>query len=237
MNSPGVFTNTLRTFDPNEVMDSSGVFDLEAYKKYSPLFQGPRIALAYGLSFASISCLLVHSALYDGETIIKGFRARAWDDIHLQKMRIYPEAPEWWYQVLLLSFFALAMVGVVIYPTFLPWWGFLLTMLFPIIFTIPIGIIQARTSQQLGLNVITEFLAGYLWPGRPIANTIVKIYGYMSMAKALLFVGDLKLGIYMKIPPRATFRFQIMGSFVSCLSALGKPPRATSDVRDGAVAH
>jgi OPT family oligopeptide transporter len=171
-------------------------------------------------------------------TILKGFRSQRWDDVHLQKMRKYPEAPEWWYQVLLLSVFVLSMVGVLVYPTFLPWWGFLLTMLFPIIFTIPIGIIQARTNQQLGLNVITEFLAGYLWPGRPIANTLVKIYGYMSMTKALLFVCGLKLGIYMKIPPRATFRFQVVGSFVSCLTALGiLDVLPTSDVRDGPMAY
>jgi OPT family oligopeptide transporter len=220
MTRPRVYTNTLQDFEPSNIM-VDGVLDVEAYKKYSPLFQGPRIALAYALSFASISCLLVHSALYDGMTILKGFRYRSWEGIHLQKMRKYREAPEWWYQVLLAVVFVISMVGIVVYPTFLPWWGFVLTMLFPIIFTIPIGVIEARTSQQIGLNVITEFLAGYLWPGKPIANTLVKIYGYMSMVKALLFVRDLKLGVYMKIPPRATFRFQIIGSLVSCLSALG----------------
>ena len=96
-------------------------------------------------------------------------------------------------------------------------------MLIPIIFIIPIGIIEARTSSQIGLNVITEFVAGYLWPGKPVANTLVKIYGYMAMAKGLLFVGDLKFGRYMKIPPRAMFRFQILGSFISNFAALGIP--------------
>jgi OPT oligopeptide transporter protein len=71
-----------------------------------------------------------------------------------------------------------------------------------------------------GLNVITEFVAGYMFPGRPLANMMIKTYGYMSMAQVnpssmisneqgLAFVGDLKLGFYMKVPPRAMFRTQI----------------------------
>lgn len=144
------------------------------------------------------------------------------DDPNMQAMRNYPETPEWWYQVLFGTLFVLSIVLCVVWPTYLPWWGFIITMLIPIIFILPIGVIQARTNQQIGLNVITEFVAGYIWPGKPIANTLVKIFGYMAMSKGLLFVSDLKMGVYMKVPPRAMFRFQVIGSFVSNFTALGR---------------
>ena len=196
---------------------------MEAYKRYSPLLQGPRIALCYALSFASISCVLVNAALFDGKWMIQQLRRKgaAEDDIHMQQMRKYPEVPEWWFQVLLVVLFGVSLASVIAWPTFLPWWGFIITMLIPIIFIIPIGIIQARTSQQIGLNVITEFLAGYIWPGRPVANTLVKIYGYMAMSRGLLFVQDLKFGHYMKVPPRAMFRFQLIGTIIKNIAALG----------------
>jgi len=37
-----------------------------------------------------------------------------------------------------------------------------------------------------GLNVITEFVAGFLFPGRPLANMMIKTYGYMTMSQVCL---------------------------------------------------
>lgn len=50
---------------------------------------------------------------------------------------------------------------------------------------------------------------GIIYPGRPIANVCFKTYGYMSMAQAISFLSDFKLGHYMKIPPRSMFLVQV----------------------------
>lgn len=50
---------------------------------------------------------------------------------------------------------------------------------------------------------------GIILPGRPIANVCFKTYGYMSMAQAVSFLSDFKLGHYMKIPPRSMFLVQV----------------------------
>lgn len=101
----------------------------------------------------------------------------------------------------------------------LPWWGVLLAvaiaafMMLPmgIIFMITssglflkyylnyscllIGIIAAITNWQLGLNVLTELMCGFILPGYPIANVYFKTYGYRAMTQCLLFAQDLKLGM------------------------------------------
>lgn len=64
-------------------------------------------------------------------------------------------------------------------------------------------------KQQPGLNIITEYIIGYLYPERPVANMCFKVYGYISMVQALSFLGDFKLGHYMKIPPRSMFMAQV----------------------------
>ncbi|CDO75766.1 hypothetical protein BN946_scf185039.g2 [Trametes cinnabarina] len=52
-------------------------------------------------------------------------------------------------------------------------------------------------------SVITAF--GYALPGRPVAMMMFKTWGYITMAQALTFVSDFKLGHYMKVPPRPMF--------------------------------
>ena len=50
---------------------------------------------------------------------------------------------------------------------------------------------------------------GYVYPGKPIANLLFKIYGRISTVHALSFLSDLKLGQYMKIPPRCMYTAQV----------------------------
>lgn len=63
--------------------------------------------------------------------------------------------------------------------------------------------------QTPGLNIITEYMIGYMYPERPVANMCFKVYGYISMVQALTFLQDFKLGHYMKIPPRSMFMAQV----------------------------
>ncbi|OMP06990.1 Oligopeptide transporter OPT superfamily [Corchorus olitorius] len=97
----------------------------------------------------------------------------------------------------------------------LPWWGVLLACALALFFTLPIGVIQATTNMQPGLNVITELVIGYIYPGKPLANVAFKTYGYISMVQALNLVGDFKLGHYMKIPPKSMFIAQLVGTMVA----------------------
>lgn len=68
------------------------------------------------------------------------------------------------------------------------------------------------------MNVITEFVAGYIWPGKPLANVAFKCYGYMTMLQSLDLTSDLKLGLYMKIPPRHLFLCQVYGTALGSIT-------------------
>ncbi|PWN51001.1 hypothetical protein IE53DRAFT_374312 [Violaceomyces palustris] len=99
----------------------------------------------------------------------------------------------------------------------LPVWGLLLAIGMSLIFLVPIGILKAVSDTSVGLNVITEFVAGYLIPGNPIGNVCWKCYGYMSCAQALDLATDLKLGHYLKIPPKHMFLAQLLGTAIGCV--------------------
>jgi hypothetical protein len=59
-------------------------------------------------------------------------------------------------------------------------------------------------------------IAGYALPGRPVANIVFKAIAYTGTAQGVAFAGDLKLGHYMKIPPRMMFTIQLVSALVTC---------------------
>ncbi|VAI54873.1 unnamed protein product [Triticum turgidum subsp. durum] len=80
---------------------------------------------------------------------------------------------------------------------------------------------HSNYEQTPGLNIITEYIMGYLYPGRPVANMCFKVYGYISMSQALTFLQDFKLGHYMKISPRTMFMAQVVGTLIAAFVYLG----------------
>ncbi|KAA8527085.1 hypothetical protein F0562_008686 [Nyssa sinensis] len=144
-------------------------------------------------------------------------------DVHTRIMKKnYETVPDWWFHSLLILMVALAILTCEGFgkQLQLPWWGILMACAMALFFTLPIGIITATTNIQPGLNVITELVIGYLYPGKPLANVAFKTYGYISMSQAIMFLQDFKLGHYMKIPPKSMFVVQLVGTIVSFFSVL-----------------
>lgn len=96
----------------------------------------------------------------------------------------------------------------------------------------PIGIIQAITNIQLGLNLLTEYVVGYLVPGRPVAMMIFKNYGYICCTQALGFAQDMKLGHYMKVPPRSMFSAQLVAGIWSAIVQITAMNWALANIPD-----
>ncbi|KAB5517309.1 putative isp4 protein [Coniochaeta sp. 2T2.1] len=194
-------------------------FDEEKYFAYSPLYLPVQFALAYGLAFAAVAAVIVHVALYHGRSIwaqLKLARGQE-DDVHMRLMKKYRDAEDWWYLALFAVMVSMSFVVVCVWPTEFPWWAYIVCMILPMIWVVPVGIVQAVTNIQLGLNVLTEFIVGYMLPGRPLAMMIFKNYSYISMSQALYFAQDLKLGHYMKVPPRIMFWSQLIASIWSAV--------------------
>ncbi|KAM3562279.1 hypothetical protein ARSEF4850_002848 [Beauveria asiatica] len=143
------------------------------------------------------------------------------EDIHSRLMKRYKDAPLSWYVLTFLSMTAVGIFIVEYYPIHLPWYGLLLALAIGAIFFIPNGIIMAVTNQQSSIYLICQLICGVVFPGRPIANMVFVTYGYISSAQGIKFAADLKLGHYMKIPPRIMFIVQVVATFVSSVTQIG----------------
>jgi OPT family small oligopeptide transporter len=259
MSSRGSYDNTGATYNVTRILYPDTTFNREAYEKYSPLFISTTFAMNYGISFALITATIVHAYLYFRKQIwIQARRSlREQPDIHARLMSEYREVPEWWYMAifgvlyclplsdscrltrrsLAVTMFIFGVVSIELWHTDFPVWAFIVALLISFMYTIPIGMIQAITNRQVGLNVITELIVGYALPGRPIAMMMFKTWGYITMAQALQFTSDFKLGHYMKIPPRPMFWSQVLATIVAGTTQLGVQAWMFANIEDMCDPH
>ncbi|KAG9815505.1 small oligopeptide transporter, partial [Aureobasidium melanogenum] len=216
------YDNTGGVYNVSKILTPQITLDLKKYEEYSPLFLSTTFALCYGLSFAAISAVVVHTILFHGKFILDRWRRSRDDmrDVHQEMMDKYPKVPAWWYIVLLLICIGLSFATIYAYPTEMSWWALILAFIISFVWFLPIGFIQAITNVQLGLNVFTEFLIGYMQPGKPNAMMLFKTYGYITMTQGLAFTQDMKLGHYLKVPPKTMFMGQLIATIWSCIVQL-----------------
>lgn len=212
------YDNTGMMYQVKDIL-TDGVFDAAKYEAYSPVFLSCAHALAYGIQFAALPALLVHTVLWFRKDIVRRFRGSLKNerDVHSRLMQYYAEVPVWWYAVVAIIAIVFMIVAVEINDdSQLPAWGILLACAIGAILVLPVAMIQAITNQVVTTQIMAQLIIGYILPGRPIANMIYKAVGYSSVAQAVSFAGDLKLGHYMKVPPRVMFSVQIIGAIVTC---------------------
>lgn len=138
------------------------------------MYLSATFSMTFMLAFALSTGLLVHTALYHGPRIyyaLRNIRAEA-EDIHMKLMRAYPEVPDWWFLVLFGICFVFAIVGIEVFKTGLPVWGYLLSVLLPLIYTLPAVFIFAMTTQQISVNLLGELIPGYLFSGQPVPGMV-----------------------------------------------------------------
>lgn len=80
---------------------------------------------------------------------------------------------------------------------------------------------MAITNQHSSLYLICQLVCGVVFPGRPVANMVFVTYCYISSAQGIKFSSDLKLGRYMKIPPKLLFTVQMVATLVSSVTQIG----------------
>ncbi|KAG5353466.1 hypothetical protein J132_08942 [Termitomyces sp. J132] len=218
ISSTFAFDNLGNRYDARAIVTPDGFFDEAAYAAYSPLLMSATLAVAYGVLFAAFVSVFIHTLLWFRRDIARRFRSNLKDerDVHSRLMLAYPEVPHWWFAILFVVCFIVLLVTVSVFPTQLPAWAAFIGVILSAILALPVAMLQAITNQQVPTQVMYEVIAGYMLPGRPVANMIFKAIGYIGTAQAVTFAGDLKLGHYMKVPPRTMFKVQLVAAFVSC---------------------
>jgi len=215
--SSRLFNSKYEKYDVAAVVKPDLTLDLEKYNQMGPIQLTPYFALYYGIGFAVLTSAITTVILFHSDDIRMAMAARtkASTDAHVEMMeKSYAKVPASWYIIIGTSMTVAAIYVVVAYPLQIPVWGLAVALALALCFTIPLGIIKATSNTTIGLHAITELTAGLLFPGKPLANVVFKVYGYMTMHQCLDLAADLKLGIYAKIPPKDMFISQVLGTAI-----------------------
>lgn len=209
-----LYNSTYGRLDVLEILNPDLSLNETRFAEVGPIRLTPYFALSYFVSFAILTSACVSVVLWNWKDIKMAFSTRqVAGDIHCEMLdRSYAPVPNSYYLAIFSSMFLAATWLVVAFPLQLPVWGLCLSILVALAFLPALGIIAAASGSTLGLNVITEAIAGWLFPGRPLANIVFKVYGYMALVQSIDLTSDMKLGLYCKIPPRHLFISQVYGT-------------------------
>ncbi|PHH92148.1 hypothetical protein CDD83_8716 [Cordyceps sp. RAO-2017] len=232
INTNTMFAHNATTYNVSAILDENGILDEAKYQAYSPVYIAASSVTYYIFFFAVYTSVISYAALYHWNDISMGFRSLrnsfrrggkedGSKDIHTRLMDAYREVPEWWYLILNAAAIVLGVVAVAVWPTHTAVGVVFFGIALALIFTIPTGIIFATTGIEIEYNVLAEFIGGAWQPGNALAMNLFKGFGYVTVAHALDFANDLKLGHYLKIPPRQTFWCQICAAVVSAFVCTG----------------
>ncbi|KAK8003292.1 Arginine--tRNA ligase- cytoplasmic [Apiospora arundinis] len=210
-----------QVYDVAQVM-TDGVFDQQKYAAYSPPYLPATFAFVYGISFASITSVLSHVYFFHWSEIKHAFKGTLRLDIHARLMKAYKQVPWYWWVGIVIGVAGMSIGMAEGYGTGLPWWGIILAIVIPAVYMVPCGMIQGVTNVDANqVNVLSEFIGGYMFQGKPLATMLFKILSTDVVGQALYFAQDMKLAHYLKIPSRSLFFAQGLATILGALTQTG----------------
>jgi len=138
-------------------------------------------------------------------------------DPHYQAMKKYKEAPVWWYIILLVLSFVAGLIVVIKGQTTLPWWSYIVALILGAFMTPFSTLLYARMGNGIATNQLMKMVAGAINPGRPVANLYFSMWSHDVVSTSIGLAGDLKMGQYLKIPPRVMFLTQVWGTILGAV--------------------
>ncbi|CAJ0543348.1 Ff.00g005330.m01.CDS01 [Fusarium sp. VM40] len=75
-------------------------------------------------------------------------------------------------------------------------------------------LLYSRYGNGIATNNLSKMLAGLMLPGKPVGNMYFAAWSHNVIVNAVNLSADLKMGEYLKIPPRVMFLTQIWGTIL-----------------------
>ncbi|KAL1386863.1 OPT oligopeptide transporter protein-domain-containing protein [Phyllosticta capitalensis] len=129
----------------------------------------------------------------------------------------YREVPQWWYAGVLVAAFVIGIITLYGVKSTLPWWGYIISNIFAAIFILFFGAQMGLTGFQFNQQPVLQMLAGYMHPGRPLANMYFTTFGYNGVSQGQWLLRDLKLAQLAHLSPRSTFTAQMLGTIIGAI--------------------
>ncbi|KIY72610.1 OPT superfamily oligopeptide transporter [Cylindrobasidium torrendii FP15055 ss-10] len=184
-----------------------------------PWFAPSQIITKIGSSLA-FGATITHLILWNGKQLIEAItvaRKNGIQDAHYEKMKVYKEVPIWWYGGYFVAAMAMSLATNYTGHSQLPWWAFFVAVGWAAIFLPIITTLYAVLCYVPGTEDVAQMFGSALIPNSPHANMYFTMYAYNSTEQGRSFTRDLKIGQYVKLPPRCTFTMQTVGAIIGAM--------------------
>lgn len=232
INDNNIYTNTGELYEVQSVL-TNGRLDEDKYKEYGPPYLSAGNLLVYGANCALYTFMIPYVFYTERKGIWNSFKSlkelftdfkssnySRFKDPHSRMMSRYKEVPDWCFIVIMLIALVFAIVCVKVYPANTPVWGIFLALGINAVFVIPFCVIYAITGYYFTLEVLVELIIGYALPGNGDALMFLKALGFNITGQAQQYMYDQKMAHYAKVPPRAVFRGQLLGTIFQIIISL-----------------
>ncbi|KAE9392770.1 OPT superfamily oligopeptide transporter [Gymnopus androsaceus JB14] len=204
--SQELFTDDGQAYDQLAILDNN--FRLDPAKlaiQGLPWFASSQVLTKIGANLA-IGATFTHVLL----CIVLGDNY----DPHYAKMKVYKEVPMWWYGIIFLASFAMAMATCYTGHSQLPWWGLIVAIILSGAFLPAVMTTYAVTGFVPDVTSLVQIIGASMMPGSPQTNMYFTLYASNTVLQARGLLRDLKMGQYTKLAPRVTFTVQTVGTIV-----------------------
>ncbi|KAI9335965.1 OPT oligopeptide transporter protein-domain-containing protein [Obelidium mucronatum] len=227
----GLYTVDGKKYNQTKILTATNSLDEAAYAKYGQPYYSTSWAFNTMMQNMSVTAGIVHVALWHGADIVAAVKhvfAKKAENAPIEENAVgevdesyrlnsvHPEVPQWWYLTMMALAFSLGFY-ICVKEDILPWWAYILTITMAFCFIIISGLLAGITGFSPPFKTFIQLIGGFLVPGKPIANMYFTTFGANTIAEAIAMTVDLKIGQYMKVPPRAVFVAQLYGGFVGAL--------------------
>ena len=219
--------------------EPSYTFNLDKFKGYSPIFLSMGFIVSYFGGFASITSVLCNMFInhYDNVLGALGLKSHEKPDIHAKLMRRYQSVPSWWFFATFFIPFLLILVSADYFHFTVKDVYLIIAILLSVLYALPSGYVFAMTGQMIGTNILADVVGGYILPGLPQGFLLFKSLAVQTLVSCLEFTGNLKLGHYMKIPPKTMFLLQIVCTIITGCAELALKEVLITNVPDACHDH
>ncbi|KAK6903319.1 hypothetical protein I203_108584 [Kwoniella mangroviensis CBS 8507] len=238
---------SLRTADGGRYVSTevfvNGVLDKQKLAEYGL----PKVTSTYVWAMiignAAIGGVITHCIIFWGKdiwTAIKNSRKGVFDDRHHNAMKRYKEAPWYWYIPILVVAFILGLVVVIKEDITLSPGSYVTALVLGTVVAPFSTILYSRFGNGIATNQLMKMVAGLTSPGRPVANLYFSAWSHSVISQSLNLACDLKMGEYLKVPPRAMWLTQIYGTvlgafinYVAMISVVNSHRELLTDSNSG----
>lgn len=217
MLSTSIFSSNGSVYDQLTVFGSTSQLNQTALNEVGLPYMAGSNVWANITANLSIGGLLAHCICFWGPYLrdtLRNTHSDIQSDPHWKAMQRYKEAPFWWYIGLLVLAFFSALIVIFKGQTTLPWYSYLVALLLGTFVTPFSQLLFARMGNGIATNQLMKMVGGAIAPGRPLANLYFSMWSHDVISQSVGLAGDLKIGQYLKIPPRVMFLTQVWGTIL-----------------------